>query len=147
MDELSYKVRIGALWLLAIVAFFAYRALALSVHAKEVSLLGDRDFASYLLVMMAFAFLSLTLPSRLNRLTNVIGGWIFFVAQLVMLGDGLIGYPSETFNLMTGVTVVAFGSIIWFAFRLPVGTRAALTTPRDKAEVGTRVSASTSYAA
>lgn len=30
MDELSYKVRISVLWLLHLIAFFAYRTLALS---------------------------------------------------------------------------------------------------------------------
>jgi hypothetical protein len=123
MDELSYKVRIAALWLLGIVAFFAYRTVAVSENAKEVSLLGNKDFTSYLLVLMGFAFLSLTLPSRLNRLMNVVAGAIFLVLQLIMLGDGVSGYPSEIFNVMTGVTVVAMASIVWLAYRWPGGAR------------------------
>jgi hypothetical protein len=126
MDEqLSYKVRIAVLWILAIVAFFAYRILAVSAGAQEVSLLGDQDFASYLSVMMAFAFLSMILPSRLNRLTNMIAGGIFLVAQAIMLVDGLIGYPSETFNVMTGATVLATASIVWLAVRWPRRAREA----------------------
>lgn len=117
MDDLAYKVRLSALWLLGMVAFFAYRTLAVSQGATEVSLLGNRDFSTYLLVMMAFAFLSLVLGSRLSRLTNLIAGAIFLVLQAIMLGDGLAGYSSETFNLMTGVTVVAMASVVWFAYR------------------------------
>ena len=139
MDGLSYKVRIGALWLLGIVAFFGYRTLAASEHAKEVSLLGNSDFASYLLVMMAFAFLSLMLPHALNRLTNMIAGAIFLVAQVIMLVDGLAGYGSATFNMMTAATVVAMASVVWLAFRWPraetaerreMGPRAVSSTPR-----------------
>lgn len=127
MDELSYKVRIAALWLLAMIAFFAYRTLALSDGATEVSLLGDRDFASYLLVMMLFAFLSLILPRRLNRLTNIIAGAIFGAAQAIMLVDGTVGYGWRAFNLMTGASVVVLASIVWFANRWPPGTHEAQT--------------------
>ena len=115
MRDLSYKVRIAALWLLYLVAFFAYRTLALSEGADEVSLLGNDDFAVYMLVGMGFAFLSLVLPSRLNRLTNVVAGAIFAVFQVIMLADGLVGYPSATFNLMTGATLAFLGAVIWFA--------------------------------
>jgi hypothetical protein len=122
MDELSYKVRIAALWLLSTVAFFAYRTIALSEGAgagelHQVSLLTNQDFALYLLVMMVFGFLSLVLPSRLNRLTNMIAGAVVGVAQVII--DGLVGYPSAVFNLMTGVTVVAMAAVIWLAFRWP----------------------------
>jgi hypothetical protein len=119
MAELSYKVRIAALWFLHIVAFFVYRTLALSDGATEVSVLGNDDFAIYLVVAMGFAFLSLTLPSRLNRLTNIIAGAIFGVLQLIMLVDGITGYPSATFNLMTGATVVVMASVIWFSYKWP----------------------------
>jgi hypothetical protein len=118
-EELSYKVRISVFWLLQMVAFFAYRTFAVSEGATEVSVLDTDDFASYLLVAMAFAFLSLTLPSRLNRLTNIIAGSIFGVGQLIMLIDGLTGYPSATFNLMTGATIVFMASVIWFAYKWP----------------------------
>jgi hypothetical protein len=118
MEDLSYKVRIAALWLLFLAAFFAYRTLALEDGAAEVSLLGD-DFANYLLVAMGFGFLALVLPSRLNRLTNIIAGAVFTVAQVAMLADGLTGYPSADFNLMTGATVVIMGAVIWFAARWP----------------------------
>jgi hypothetical protein len=118
-EELSYKVRISVFWLLLIVAFFAYRTLAVSEGATEVSVLGSDELATYLLVAMFFAFLSLTLTSRLNRLTNIIAGSIFGVGQLIMLIDGLTAYPSATFNLMTGATVVFMASVIWFAYKWP----------------------------
>jgi hypothetical protein len=119
VEDLSYKVRMAALWLLFLVGFFAYRTLAVSAGADEVSLLGNDDFASYMAVGMGFAFLSLILPSRLNRLTNIIAGAVFTVAQVIMLVDGLVGYPSATFNLMTGATVVVMSSVTWFAARWP----------------------------
>jgi hypothetical protein len=144
MDELSYKVRIAALWLLAIVAFFGYRTLAVGEQAREVSLLGDQDFATYLLVLMAFAFLSLIVPSRLNRLMNMIAGGIFVVLQSIMLADGAFGYPSGIFNVMTGVTVVATASIVWLAFRWP-GREHGLR--RAGSEVGIEEPASTPRAA
>lgn len=118
VEDLSYKVRIAALWLLFLVAFFAYRTLALEEGATEVSLLGD-DFATYLLVGMGFAFLSLILPSRLNRLANIIAGAVFTVGQVAMLADGLVGYPSARFNLMTGATVVIMASVVWLAAAWP----------------------------
>lgn len=119
MHQLSYKVRISILWLLAIVGFFAYRTLAVSEGATEVSVLGNDDFATYLLVAMGLAFLSLVLPSRLDRLTNIIAGSIFGVAQAIMFVDGITAYPVATFNLMTGATVVIMASIILFAYRWP----------------------------
>jgi len=144
MDELSYKNRIAALWLLAIVAFVGYRTLAVNEQAREVSLLGNQDFASYLLVMMTFAFLSLILPSRLNRLMNMIAGGIFLVLQSIMLADGAFGYPSGTFNAMTGVTVVATGSIVWLAFRWP---RRGHGLRNEGSDVGIEEPASTARAA
>lgn len=117
MDALASKVRLAALWILSAVALFAYRTLALSENATEVSMLINEDFATYLLVMMFFAFLSLVLPLRINRLTNLIAGTIVGVAQTAMLADGLVGYPSATFNLLTGATLVNSGAIIWLAYR------------------------------
>ena len=119
MQDLSYKVRISTLWLLFMVGFFAYRTLALSEEAPEVSLRADDEFATYLLVAMGFAFLSLVLPSRLDRLTNIIAGSVFGVAQVAMFIDGITGYPEANFNLMTGATVVIMASIIWLAYRWP----------------------------
>lgn len=119
MQDLAYKVRISTLWLLFVVGFFAYRTLALSESATEVSLLANDEFATYLLVAIGFAFLSLILPSRLNRLTNMVASTVFGVGQAAMFADGITGYPDATFNLMTGATLVIVASIIWLAFRWP----------------------------
>jgi hypothetical protein len=119
MQDLAYKVRISTLWLLFLVGFSAYRTLALSEGATEVSLLENGEFATYTLVAMGFAFLSLVLPSRLDRLANIIAGTVFGVAQVAMLADGIVGYPDATFNLMTGATVVIVAANIWLAFRWP----------------------------
>lgn len=119
MQDLSYKVRLSTLWLLFVVAFFAYRTLALSEAATEVSVLANDEFATYLLVAMGFAFLSLVLPSRLERLVNIIAGAMFGVAQIAISIDGIAGYPDASFNLMTGATVVIAASITWLAYRWP----------------------------
>jgi hypothetical protein len=138
MQDLSYKVRISTLWLLFAVGFFAYRTLAISEVAPEVSLQANDEFATYLLVAMGFAFLSLVLPSRLDRLTNIIAGSIFGVAQVAMFADGITGYPEATFNLMTGATVVIVASIIWFAYRWP---KEAIVEASDTSKVESNVSA------
>ncbi|HEX6300582.1 MAG TPA: hypothetical protein VF148_08980 [Acidimicrobiia bacterium] len=131
MQDLSYKVRISTLWLLQVVAFFAYRTIAVSEGATEVSLLSNEDFASYLLVAMGFAFLSLVLPSRLDRLTNLIAGTIFGVLQAIMLADGITAYPTAVFNLMTGATVVVMAAVVWFAYRWPKAASVVTTTTQQ----------------
>jgi hypothetical protein len=70
---------------------------------------------------MGFAFLSLVLPGRLDRLTNIIAGSVFGVAQVAMFADGITGYPDAIFNLMTGATVVIMASVVWLALRWPSG--------------------------
>jgi hypothetical protein len=119
MQDVTYRIRISTLWLLFMVGFFAYRTLALSESATEVSLLANDEFATYLVIAIGFAYLSLVLPSRLARLANIIGGTIFGVGQIAMFADGITGYPDSTFNLMTGATVVITASIIWLALRWP----------------------------
>lgn len=96
------QVRISVLWLLHSVAFFAHRTLALSDGATKVSVLNNNDFASYMLGMMVFAFLSLTLNGQTNRLMNIVGGAIMGVARVIMFVDGFVGYPSASFNWVTG---------------------------------------------
>lgn len=140
MQDLSYKVRISTLWLLQVVAFFAYRTIAVSEGATEVSLLSNEDFASYLLVAMGFAILSLVLPSRLDRLTNLIAGTIFGVLQAIMLADGLTAYPTAVFNLMTGATVVVMAAVVWFAYRWPKAA-GVVTTTTQQVPVGRRETA------
>jgi hypothetical protein len=119
VEELSYRIRISALWILHIVAFFAYRTLAASVDAYNVSILNNTDFASYLAVMIAITLLSLILKGRPNRSLNIIAGWIVGAAQLGMFIDGMVGYPTEPFNWMTGATIIIMAAIIWFARKLP----------------------------
>lgn len=142
MEVLAHKLRLAMLWLLSMVALFAYRTLALSEDATEVSILGNDDFATYLLVMMLFAFLSMTLPTQMNRRVNLVAGAIVGVGQVIMLTDGLLGYPSATFNLMTGATVVMMASIVWLASRWPTppieknGTETDRTDERGRAPAG-----------
>jgi len=117
-DHLSYRLRISALWILQMVAFFAYRTIAVGEGVTEVSVLSNSELATVLLVMMVFVFLSLALANlRFNRLMNIIAGTVFLVVQLIMLVDGLTAYPGQSFNLMTGASAVFMGSVVWLAYR------------------------------
>lgn len=118
MEELSYRIRLSALWILQMIAFFAYRTIAVSEGVTEVSVLSNSELATILLVMMVFAFFSLTLTiQRLNRSMNIIAGAVFGVAHVAMFADGITAYPSQSFNLMTGASVVFVASVIWLAAR------------------------------
>ncbi len=119
MEELAYKVRISMLWLLHMIAFFAYRTLAVSESATEVSVLSNDELATVLLVLMVFAFLSLTMRYKFNRLMNIIAGSIFDVFAVIMFIDGITAYPSANFNMMTGATMVIMASVVWFAIKWP----------------------------
>jgi hypothetical protein len=119
VEELSYRVRITALWILHIVAFFAYRTLAASVDAFNVSILNNTDFASYMAVIMAITLLSLVLKGRANRSFNIIAGAVVGAGQIIMFVDGMVGYPAEPFNWMTGATIVFMGAVVWLAIKLP----------------------------
>jgi hypothetical protein len=119
VEELSNRVRISAFWILHIVAFFAYRTLASSVDAYNVSILNNTDFASYLAVMMAITLLSLILKGRTNRSLNIIAGSIVGAGQIIMFVDGMVGYPTEPFNWMTGATLVFMAAVIWLGIKLP----------------------------
>jgi hypothetical protein len=119
MDELSSRLRISALWILHIIAFFAYRTLALGDGATEVSMLSGSDFASYLAAMMAITIFGLILTGRTNRMMNIIAGSVVCATQIIMFVDGIIGYPSASFNVFTGATIVITAAIIWFAVKMP----------------------------
>ena len=119
MDDLSYKVRIAVLWILFMVTFFAYRTMALSVDAQEVSLLGNSDCATFSLVIMLFTLLTLTVRSRTNRTINMIASGVFFGVQVIMLVDGMLGYASEPFNWMTGASLAIMALVFWFASKWP----------------------------
>lgn len=119
METLAYKVRLSALWLMSIVAFFVYRTLALSEGATEVSVLTNTELARVSFIMMVFGFLTLMLPRTLNRLTNIIAGSIFLVGQLIMLLDGLTAYSDASFNLMTGAAVAFLATVVGLAVRWP----------------------------
>ena len=119
MDDLSYKVRIAALWILFIIAYFGYRTLAVGVNATEVSVLTDASFASMILALMLFTILSLTLDNKTNRTVNMIASGTFFVVQIIMLVDGMVGYASEPFNWITAASLVIMALVFWFAFRWP----------------------------
>jgi hypothetical protein len=117
MEGISHRVRITALWIIAMIAFIVYRTMAVNDGAKEVSLLSNSEFASYLAVMGILAILSFFIRGRANSSLNKIAGVIFIVAQIAMFADGITGYPNAWFNLMTGISIVALAALVWLSWR------------------------------
>jgi hypothetical protein len=115
MEELVFKIRLTALWILAMIAFFAYRTIAISQGVTEVSVLSNRELVTVLLIMMLFALLTLLLPYKVNRSVNFVAGIVFAVLELIMLGDGLTAYPKAVFNMMTGAFIIFMAVIIWLS--------------------------------
>ncbi len=128
MEGSAYKLRIALLWIIGMVAFFAYRTIAIDEGVTEVSVLSNSELATVLLLMMTFAFLSLFLKSGFNRLMNLIAGAVFVVAQVALLADGLTAYPTAVFNLMTGAAVISMVAVVWLAARWPKVQAAADNT-------------------
>jgi hypothetical protein len=121
-DANFYRLRISLLWVLAIVALFAYATFAADEEPSNLanlSLVHDQDLVNTSLIMMVFAFLSLALSGPLNRLTNIIAGSVFSILLLIVLIDGATVNPSGDYNLMTGAAVALLGAIVWFAYRMP----------------------------
>ena len=129
MEGLAYKVRISILWVMHMVAFFAYRTIALDEGATEVSVLSNGELATVSLLLMLFAFLSLIVKSGYNRLMNLIAGVVFAVLQLAVLADGLTGYPTAAFNLMAGAAVVTMVAVVWLAAKWPKKEPADVSVP------------------
>ena len=119
MEELAYRLRISALWILGMVSYFAYRTIALSEGVTEVSVLSNTEMATVLGVMMLFAFLSLMLKNPTNRSVNMVAGTVLAVGLLALFIDGITAYPSAIFNLMTGISVVFMAAVVWLANRSP----------------------------
>jgi len=117
-----YKTRISVLWLLAIVALFAYATFAgneVPSILANLSLVNDQEVANILLVLMVLAFLSLTLKGSTNRWTNIIGGSAFGLAALIILIDGVTQNLYGTCNLMMGANVIIMVLVVWFAYKMP----------------------------
>ena len=119
MEELSYRVRLAALWVMNMIAFFAYRTIAISEGATEVSVLSNMELATILVLLMVFAFLTLLLGRKNNRPMNIIAGTVFGIGELALFIDGITGYPSAPFNVMTGAAVVLMVSVVWLARKWP----------------------------
>jgi hypothetical protein len=119
MGELAYKIRLTGLWLMHMVAFFAYRTIALSEEHSEVTVTSNRELANILGICMVLGFLTLILNRRANRLMNIIGGSIFTVAGAALFVDGLTAYPTSSMSFMTGAMLVMAVFIIIFAARWP----------------------------
>ena len=131
MVGLAYKLRIAMLWVMHMIAFFAYRTIAIDQGATEASLLSNGELATVLLLLMLFAFLSLIVKSGYNRLMNLIAGVVFAVLQLVVLADGLTAYPTAVFNLMTGAAVVTMVAVVWLAAKWPKKQPADVSGPDE----------------
>ena len=119
MKKFPYKIIISALWLMEIIAFIAYRTLALNQNAHNASLLKNEELLGYLIALMTFAFLTLILKNQINRRTNIIAGFVMGGVQIIMFIDGFVEYSITDFNLITGTTIVSTFLILCFAYNWP----------------------------
>ena len=71
MENLTLnRTRVSVLWLLAMISLFGYATLAANEvpeNFNNLSLVSDQDVASVSVVLMVFAFLSLTLKGSANH--------------------------------------------------------------------------------
>ncbi len=88
-------------------------------NLSNLSLVTNQEVANVSLVMMALAFLSLTLRGPTNRWTNIIGGSVIGLGTIIALIDGLAVNFYGVYNLMIGAVVVMMVSVVWFAYRIP----------------------------
>jgi len=117
-----YKMRVSILWLLAILGFFGYTLFAadeVPSNFSNLSLVANQEVAAVSIVLMVFAFLSVTLQGKTNRLTNIIAGAILFIGTLVAFIDGVTVNLYGIYNLMMGVVVISMFLVILFAYRMP----------------------------
>ena len=119
MEGLSYRLRLAALWIMNMIAFFAYRTIAISEGATEVSLLSNTELATILVLLMVFALLTLLLGRKNSRSMNIIAGVVFAIGELAIFVDGIVGYPSAPFNVMSGAAAVVMVAVVWLARKWP----------------------------
>ncbi len=119
MEKFSYKLKFTILWLLGAAAFVVYRTIAINQKAADASLLQKDELIYYLGILILFALLSLILKGNANRKTNIIAGICIGVVQMIVFIDGIVGYPSAMFNLITVFSILIMGLIVWFAYRWP----------------------------
>ena len=123
MEQLNWlNVRNSVLWLLGLVCVLAYASFATIETAENynnLSLVLPRDLVGYSLVAVLFAFLSLVLKGNINRLVNIIAGWVFAIGTLAAFIDGITVNVRGIYNWMLVAAVVLFAFIIWFAYRMP----------------------------
>jgi hypothetical protein len=122
MSESMKKFLFPALWILDIIGFAIYRTLAFNENAYNVSLTSIGEFMTIIAILAVITLLAVVLKGPLFRLLNIIAGIIFLVIQIIMFVDGITSYPSATFNIATGATIVVLATLVIFAFRLPKKT-------------------------
>lgn len=69
--------------------------------------------------MMVFAFLSVALQGRTNRLTNTIAGTVVGLGTFIALVDAVTVNFYGIYNLMMGAVVVSMILVVWFARKMP----------------------------
>ncbi len=123
MENLTlHKMRISILWLIALAAFFGYVIIAgdeVPANLSNLSLISNQELASVSIVIMIFAFLSVTLKGSLNRLANIIAGVIIGIGSIVAFFDGVTVNLYGIYNVMMGVVFISMVLVILFAYKMP----------------------------
>jgi hypothetical protein len=119
MGEFWKRFRFPVLWILYILGYVIYRMMASGENAYNVSLTSAGEFTIILVILLIITALSFILKGGGLRSFNIIGGIIFLVMQIIMFVDGITSYPSASFNIPTGATIVVLAVLVVFAFRLP----------------------------
>ncbi len=123
MVEVSvYKTRISVLWLLTMVAYFAYGIFATNEGAATMTVAIDQTFAVALLILGAMAYLSLSLGDRANRFLNVGAGAVVGLLEFIVLLQGIQTNAFGTYNFATAAKVVMMAAVVWLAYRWPKQT-------------------------
>ena len=123
MENLTLnRTRVSVLWLLAMISLFGYATLAANEvpeNFNNLSLVTDQDVASVSVVLVVFAFLSLTLKGSANRWTNTIAGSILGIGTLAAFIDGVTVNLYGIYNPLMGAVFVSMSLVVWFAYKTP----------------------------
>ena len=125
MENSALKIKLAVLWLslaelLSVAAFFASSGLYPELTEQMIAEGEGFGLISSLfwLIILAMAFLSLTLKDSTNRRANIIAGIVFAAFLIIGLGDDLrLGRP--TLSLIDASMVVVAVLIVWLAWKWP----------------------------
>ena len=141
MPELTRKLRIVVLWIALAVGTVASLLLYLAEPGNLQDALNGRMegetinagvlilFASFILLPLVMAYLTLVLPYAANKWSNLVLGAGFTAFVAIDLFSGLGGYfGGAKFIMVFGI--IAGALLVWEAWRWPITAAAAPPTVR-----------------